>query len=236
MTNQTTLIIFGRQLKDVPKKPMLPSGYRMEQLLAIGLIYSTSDNPSQIGSEKMSIMFHWFLSPTIHDMIDWIIAINNSIPNNKQLISNDELTMSLVMAEATYFNQYMMLQDQMRPQGTFDASGAYASGKIIMIHEISKHFLELLSVSSMRLRSRGASFRFNSSCQVLVLRDVKEASLQGFLTKQQCSCSSKNLFSFSSNSDRSLSLFCLLFCISLRLHLLYVIAFPHSSQFSKNQD
>ena len=129
MTNQTTLIIFGRQLKDVPKKPILPSGYRMEQLLAIGLIHSASRESIEAGSERMTIIFHWFLSPSIHDMIDWIIAINNSIPDNKQLITNDELTMSLVMAEATYFNQYMMLQDQIHAQGIDHAAGALMHGK-----------------------------------------------------------------------------------------------------------
>lgn len=99
---------------------MIPSGYRMEQLLAIGLIQA--DKSLESGSDRMTIMFHWFLSPSIHDMIGWIIAINNSIPNNKQLITNDELTMSLVMAEATYFNQYMMLQDQIHARGIPDST------------------------------------------------------------------------------------------------------------------
>ena len=108
MTTQTTLVIFGRQLKDVPKKPILPSGYRMEQLLAIGLIHSTK--PAEDGSERMTIIFHWFLSPTIHDLFEWIIAINNSIPNNKQVITDDDLTMSLVMAGALHYNNLMLMQ------------------------------------------------------------------------------------------------------------------------------
>lgn len=82
----------------------------MEQLLAIGLIYSASEKSIEEGSERMTIVFHWFLSPSISELFEWIVAINNSIPN-KQIITNDELTMSLVMAEATYFNQLMMLHD-----------------------------------------------------------------------------------------------------------------------------
>lgn len=122
MTNQTTLIIFGRQLKDIPKKPILPNGYRMDQLLAIGLIYSASEKSIENGSEKMTIVFHWFLCPSLHDLFEWIVAINNSIPN-KQIITNDELTMSLVMAEATYFNQFMMMQD------TIDHHNAITNGE-----------------------------------------------------------------------------------------------------------
>jgi len=140
MTNQTTLIIFGRQLKDVPKKPMLPSGYRMEQLLAIGLIHSASEKSIESGGERITILFHWFLSPTVHDMIDWIIAINNSIPDNKQLITNDELTMSLVMAEATYFNQTMMLHDQL--YGT-NAAAQHSAASIL-------HGKSLLSLCHQR--------------------------------------------------------------------------------------
>jgi len=116
MTNQTTLIIFGRQLKDVPKKPILPSGYRMEQLLAIGLIHSTTQKSIDTGHSRMTIVFHWFLLPTIAELFDWIVAINNSIPNNKQIITNDELTMSLVMAEATHFNNLMLVQDMVQAQ------------------------------------------------------------------------------------------------------------------------
>lgn len=112
MAKQTTLIIFGKQLKDVPKKPMLPPGYRIDQLLAIGLIHTTSQKGIHNGLERMTIIFHWFLPLSIHDLVDWIIAINNSIPDNKQILTDDDLTMSLVTAEAAHYNQMMMLQQQ----------------------------------------------------------------------------------------------------------------------------
>lgn len=129
MTNQTTLIIFGRQLKDIPKKPILPSGYRMEQLLAIGLIHSTTQKSIDTGHSRMTIIFHWFLLPTIAELFDWIVSINNSIPNNKQIITNDELTMSLVMAEVTHFNNLMLVQDMVQAQQEDQAVGHHFGGR-----------------------------------------------------------------------------------------------------------
>ena len=70
--------------------------------------------------ERLTIVFHWFLPLTIQDLFDWIIAINNSIPNNKQILTNDELTMSLVMAEAVHYNHIMMLG---QPNHSADTSG-----------------------------------------------------------------------------------------------------------------
>ena len=111
MAKQTTLIIFGKQLKDVPKKPDLPSGHMMEQLLAIGLMHTSSAatrrNPTR---EKIAIVFHWFLPATIHELIEWIVAISSSIPSSKQILTDDELTLSLVMTEAAHYNHAMMLQ------------------------------------------------------------------------------------------------------------------------------
>lgn len=109
MTTQTTLIIFGRQLNDVPKKPDLPPGYAMEQLLAIGLICNQSANQSE---ERLSIVFHWFLTSSIADLFEWIVAINAIIPANKQLFTDEELTMALIMSEAAHYNHLRTVHDQ----------------------------------------------------------------------------------------------------------------------------
>lgn len=122
MTKQTTLIVFGEQLKDVPKKPILPPGARIEQLLAVGLIYPSSQKAIDNGMGRLTIVFHWFLPLTIQDLFDWIVAINNSIPNNKQILTNDELALSLVMAEALHYNQMMMLR---QPNPSVDTAGMF---------------------------------------------------------------------------------------------------------------
>lgn len=125
MSTQTTLIIFGRQLNDVPKIPILPSGYRLEQLLAIGLICNLNEssskstansNGSSPGSnkrpkERLSIIFHWFLTSTVQELFEWIVAINSIIPANKQMFTDEELTMSLIMSEVSHFNNLQMVRD-----------------------------------------------------------------------------------------------------------------------------
>ncbi|KAI1301547.1 hypothetical protein HDE_02698 [Halotydeus destructor] len=108
MTAQTTLVVFGRQLLDVPKKPLLPPGYSMEQLLAIGMIYDLNNGKTR---ERLSIVFHWFLTPNVQELFDWILAINTIIPANKQLFTDEELTMSLVLSETLHCNNLKLAQD-----------------------------------------------------------------------------------------------------------------------------
>ena len=122
MTQQTTIIIFGKQLRDVPKTPSLPPGYRLEQLLAVGLIQTIPGKKS--AEDRLTITFHWFLPLTIHDLLDWIVAINNSIPDNKQFLTDDELTMSLVMAEAVHHNNMMLLHSN-NASGLSSSEGKY---------------------------------------------------------------------------------------------------------------
>lgn len=102
---ESTLIIFGQQIKSVPKIPVLPSGYALEQLLAIGLIeenYTTGTT---------TIIFYWFLSPTLDDLSEWIMAFHNSLlrePSDLQdqddNTDDDDLAVGLMMAGAAYWN------------------------------------------------------------------------------------------------------------------------------------
>ena len=110
MSKQAALVIFGKQLKDVPKIPSLPTGFRVEQLLAIGLFQNLAAKASNANRERMSITFHWFLPLSFHELCQWITAINSSIPNNKQILTNDQLTLSLMMAEALHYNNMMLNQ------------------------------------------------------------------------------------------------------------------------------
>lgn len=141
MSTQTTLIIFGRQLNDVPKVPLLPSGYRLEQLLAIGLICnlnadtkSSNSNGSSPGSnkrpkERLSIIFHWFLMTSIQELFEWIVAINSIIPANKQIFTDEELTMSLIMSEVSHFNNLQLIRDANQSTVNMDPStGQNSSG------------------------------------------------------------------------------------------------------------
>lgn len=104
---ESTLIIFGQQIKSVPKIPVLPSGYQLEQLLAIGLIeenYTTGTT---------TIIFYWFLTPTLDDLSEWILAFHNSLlrdpidsadQENNQEQEDTDLAVGLMMAGAAYWN------------------------------------------------------------------------------------------------------------------------------------
>lgn len=46
---------------------------------------------SQQTTERLSIVFHWFIAPSIQELFEWIIAINGIIPANKQIFTDEDV-------------------------------------------------------------------------------------------------------------------------------------------------
>lgn len=97
-----TLIIFGQQLKLVPKRPLPPSGFKLEQMLAIGLINHLFTPSGKL--KNTQIIFYWFLSPSVSELLEWIIAFQNSLllPNPKSA-ANATVSSMIDLAEAERF-------------------------------------------------------------------------------------------------------------------------------------
>jgi hypothetical protein len=95
-----TLIIFGQQLKLVPKRPLPPSGFKLEQMLAIGLINHLYTPSGKL--KNTQIIFYWFLSPSVNELLEWIIAFQNSLllPNPKPGHPIDLATAEQLTAQA----------------------------------------------------------------------------------------------------------------------------------------
>jgi hypothetical protein len=69
----STLIVFGKDISSVPKRPELPSGYDEDQLLTIGVMMEEKS------ASITSIIFYWFLTENLEDLFDWIVAFRTSL-------------------------------------------------------------------------------------------------------------------------------------------------------------
>lgn len=118
---ESTLIIFGRQVKSVPKRPVLPSGYRIDQLLGLGII------EENLSTGSTAVIFYWFLTKTTDDLFDWTVALCDSIqlraciPDDQEEQDQD-LAVSLLMAGAAHLNNLAITQSVAQTT-TMDASG-----------------------------------------------------------------------------------------------------------------
>ena len=99
----STLIVFGKDIYAVPKRPEIPPGYEMEQLLAIGLIMEEKSN------SITSVVFYWFLTENLNDLFNWINAFRTSlIPKptqsgyDKEEQKEEDTALGILMAGANY--------------------------------------------------------------------------------------------------------------------------------------
>lgn len=64
----------------IPKRPIAPNGFKLEHMLAIGLINHAFSNQGRLKGTQ--IIFYWFALGSQEELINWVVAFQNSLYSN----------------------------------------------------------------------------------------------------------------------------------------------------------